>query len=282
VTAGFEREFRPDLAFRALYVYNRESDMFDQTFPNRPPSSYTIPYTTTYPIQDPVNGGKPITILTYPASLVCPKSTPFCPFNQNKLVNRVGRPDFFNTVEFTVTKRQSNKWGALATFDLTKDHKSLFTSPIFASYQSSATPVAPYQQAFPLDQTWDWALKAYFTYDLPLKIQLGLNYQYLAGAPNYRTDQFTGVPQLGTVTIPVESWGTQRTPPISLLNIRAARIITLGETKSLTGTVELFNALNSSPGTTINYLSGSGTSAFGTVSAVLPPTIGRLGLQFKF
>jgi TonB dependent receptor len=281
-SATVERELRPNLAFRALYVYNREDDMFDQTFPNRPPSSYNIPYNTTYPLQDPVNGGKPITILTYPASLVCPKSTPFCPFNQNKLVTRNGNPDYFHTVEFTITRRQSDKWSALATFDLTKDHKSLFTSPIFASYQTSANPVAPYQQAFPFDRTWDWALKSFFTYNLPFKVQMGLNYQFLAGAPNYRTDQFTKVPQLGTITIPVESWGTQRNPPLNLLNFRAAKIIAIGETRSLTATLELFNALNSSPGTTINYLSGSGASTFGTVSAVLPPTIGRLGLQFKF
>ena len=281
-SATFEREIRPNLALRVLYVYNREDEMFDQSFPNRPLSAYTIPYNTTYPVQDPINGGKPITILTYPAALVCPKSTPFCPFNQNKLVNRTGNSDYFNTIEFTITKRQSDKWSALATFDLTKNHKSLATSPIFASYQSAAAPAAPYQQAFPLDQTWDWALKSYFTYNLPLKIQLGLNYQYLAGAPNYRTDQFTGVPQLGTVTIPVVKWGTQRNPDLSLLNVRAARIIAIGEKTSLTATLELFNALNSSPGTAINYLSSTGTSAFGTVSAVLPPTIGRLGLQFKF
>lgn len=281
-SATFEREIRPSLAFRALYVYNRENDMFDQTFPNRPPSSYSIPYNTTYPAQDPANAGKPLTILTYPASLVCPKSTPFCSFNQNMLVTRQGNADHFNTVEVTVTKRQSGRWSALASFDLTKNHKSLSTSPIFGSYQSAANPVAPYEQAFPLDETWDWALKSFFTYSFPLKIQLGLNYQFLAGAPNYRTDRFTGVPQLGTVTIPVESWGAERNPPLNLLNIRTAKIISIGEKRSLTATLELFNALNASPGTTINYLSGTGTSTFGTVSAVLPPIIGRAGLQFKF
>jgi hypothetical protein len=233
-------------------------------------------------VQDPINGGKPITILTYPASLVCPASTPLCPYNLTKLVTRTGNPNYFNTMEFTITKQQSGKWMALASFDLTKDHQFLFTSPIFASGVSAANIQAPYQQAFPFDQTWDWSLKSYMSYDLPFTVSLGLTYDLLKGSPNYRTDQFTKVPQLGTVTIPVEPWGTEWTPSLNVMGVRLAKVFPIHESKSITGSLDLFNALNASPAEKINYLSGTGASTFGTVSAVLPPLIGRLGILFKF
>ena len=54
--------------------------------------------------------------------------------------------------------------------------------------------------------------------------------------------------------------------------------------KKFVATVELFNALNSSVGTSINYQYGAvGTAReFGFVSTVVPPMIGRIGFEFKF
>jgi hypothetical protein len=285
-TATVERQLMTNLAVRALFVYNQENNMFGVTYPNRPISDYTLADNTHYPATDPVNGGDPLTIYYYPASDNCTSLNPVCSFNQTEMVNRKGDADHYQTVEFSMTKLQSHKWSALAVVDLTKSHEWLNTSSpaVFPTTDySAAQPVAPYQAAFPLNRTWDWAIKSYFTYDLPFQIQLGLNYQYLAGQPNYSTDQFS-VPTLGTVYIPVNQFGTDRTPPLNILNIRAAKIIAFGDRKSLTASLELYNVLNCNAGTTINYVQGAvGTSKqFGFASVVNPPMIGRLGLQFKF
>ena len=188
-------------------------------------------------------------------------------------VNRTDRPDTFNSVEFTVTKRRSKNWNALAALNLTKSHKWL---------QAQAT--APYQVPFALDETWDYSVKANVAYEFPRDISAGLNYHYLAGTPNYATDQITGVPQLGTITIPLESFGTRRNPALSILNARAAKGFAMKGNKKFVATVELFNALNSSVGTSINYQYGAvGTAReFGFVSTVVPPMIGRIGFEFKF
>jgi hypothetical protein len=277
-TLGFEREVASEVAIRALYVYNREEQMFDQTFPNRGIDSYTVPFNTRYPATDPTNSGQPLTIYTYPASLRTTAG------NQTMFVNRDGTPDTFHSMEFTGTKRKSNNWSALGALSLTKNHKWLSTTGVFAASQSAAQPTAPHQTLFPLDETWDYAVKAQFTYDFPLDVSFGLNYRLLAGTPTYATDQITGVPQLGTVTIPVEKFGAHRNPALSIMDVRAAKAFKLAGNKRLNATVELFNALNSDVATTINYQYGAiGTPReFGFVSAVIPPMIGRVGIEFKF
>jgi hypothetical protein len=277
-TLGFEREMAANLAVRALYVYNRADRLFDQVFPNRGINTYTVPFNTRYPATDPVNGGQPLTIMTYPASLKTDLG------NQTEFVNRNGSPDYFNNLEFTITRRKAGKWSALGALSLTKNHKWLSTSGVFAANQSAAQPSAPHQRAFPFDQTWDYSVKAHFTYDFPHDVNVGVNYRYLAGTPAYATDQIAGVPQLGTVTIPVESYGTRRNPGLNVLDLRGAKNFMLGGNKRFVATIELFNVLNSDAATTVNYQYGAtGTSRqFGYISAVIPPMIGRLGVEFKF
>ncbi|HJZ76960.1 MAG TPA: TonB-dependent receptor [Vicinamibacterales bacterium] len=277
-TLGFEREMASNMAFRALYVYNRADRLFDQVFPNRGIETYTVPFNTKYPTTDPVNGGQPLTIMTYPASLKTDLG------NQTEYVNRNGNPDYFNNYEFTITRRKSGNWSALGAVSLTKNHKWLSTSGVFAANQSAAQPSAPHQTAFPLDETWDYSVKAHFTYDFPRDVNVGLNYRYLAGTPVYATDQIAGVPQLGTVTIPVEAYGTRRNPFLSVLDLRGAKNFNLGGNKRFVATIELFNVTNSDAALAVNYQYGAvgTTRQFGYVSSVIPPMIGRLGVEFKF
>ena len=277
-TLGFEREVGANMAVRALYVYNHEDRMFDLTFPNRGIDTYTVPFNTRYPASDPVRGGQPLTIMTYPASLRTAAG------NQTMFVNRTQNPDYFNNLEFTLTRRKSHNWSALAGLSLTKNHKWLSTSGVFAAGQSGAQPTAPYQTAFALDETWDYSIKSHFTYDFPRDVSMGLNYRFLAGSPNYAIDQITGVPQLGTVTIPLEPFGSQRNPGLGVLDFRAAKNFMLGGGRRFGLTLEVFNLTNTDVSLATNYQYGAvGTAReFGYVSTVIPPRIGRLGMEFKF
>ena len=167
---------------------------------------------------------------------------------------------------------------------LTKNHKWLGTTGVFAASQSAAQPTAPYQTAFPLDETWDYSVKSHFTYDFPRDVSVGFNYRFLAGTPAYATDQITGVPQLGTVTIPLEPFGARRNPGLSVLDFRAAKNFLMGGGRRFAATVELFNLTNTNSSISTNYQYGAvGTAReFGYVSTVIPPMIGRVGLEFKF
>jgi hypothetical protein len=78
--------------------------------------------------------------------------------------------------------------------------------------------------------------------------------------------------------------GTDYNPNLSVLDLRAAKNFRMGGSKRFVATIELFNVTNSGAATTVNYQYGAvGTSrAFGSVSAVIPPARGRVGIEFKF
>ncbi len=274
-SATFERQLSPQMSARAVYVANFEEDEYDLTFPNRPISAYTQTFNTTYPATDPVNGGKPISILYYPSADAGGT------FNNTEYLTRNGNADRFQTIEFTLTRRQAGKWSALGTVDFTKARQFSTQSNVFTSGETAAQPVAPYQTAFPLNETWDWAFKSYFTYDLPYGVTFGLNYQALAGTPTYGIDQIS-VPNLGTVSIPVNKYGSDRSPTLNVLNLRFGRIFHIKEKDTLEFTFELFNTLNVAPGTSVSYIYGTGTKTFGYTTTYMDPLIGRIGAMYKF
>jgi hypothetical protein len=287
----FQREVAQNFAVGANYVYQRIEDIYDQIYPCRPVTDYTLPYATTYPATDPVNGGKPLTVYTYPStqmtvpSSVCPSET-LVSANQTEFVNRTSNPDFYNAFGVYMTKRQVGKWGAGVSLDFIRDHQW-----IASGNTSSENPVAPYNEAFPLDESWDYTFKSYLTYNLPFRMTLGLNYMFLAGTPAYTTDQVsvptstingTASASLGTITIPVNQYGSDRNPGQNLLNVRVGRITPIKDYGKLEVTLELFNALNSGVAESVNYLNGTGATAFGYQSTFMPPLIGRFGARYTF
>jgi len=100
----------------------------------------------------------------------------------------------------------------------------------------------------------------------------------LAGTPNYRTYTFRSVPNVGTVSIPLESFGSERAPAQRVLNLRIARAFRLSS-RTLTLTMQVYNLLNTNSATTVSYDSGP---TFGRVSVIVPPRIARLGVEFAF
>ena len=266
-TTAVEHELMANLSVRALYVFNRQDNQYSSLNPLRPYEAYNVPVQRV----DPTTSA-PITLYTYPAAAAG------AAFVQSVQTNRDGRPDYSHSIEFTATKRRSGRWMALATLALTKNHRWL---PIGtgATAGSSALPQNPNQDFFPLDETRDWSFKALGSYDLPLQLKFGAVFNSLAGAPNYRTIQFTGVPQLGTVTVPAEPFGSRRNPTVNLLNLKVSRNFRLQHGSTFELSLEVFNALNTNAATTISYVTGP---TFGVVSAITPPAVARIGGSFKF
>ena len=270
LTGSIEHELFHNFTLRGLYVYNIEENEIDQYNIARPLSVYNV----VVPKIDPVNGNT-INIYTYPAA--------YAGFNFIKYewFNRNNDADFFHTIEFTATKRMSNKWSMLASFDLTRNHSWITqsTGGEAGNLSSAARPLTPNQAYFGLNRTWDWVFKASGTYDLPYKIRLAAFYNYLAGTPNYRTVLFTGIPQLSSVTVPVEPFGSQRNPPINVMNLRLARAFTFKERYKIEATADIFNLFNSNAATSVSYLTGP---TYGAISAITPPLITKLGATFSF
>lgn len=270
LSGGIEHELFHNFSLRALYVYNIEENQIDQYNIARPLSAYNV----VVPKIDPLTGNT-INIYTYPAAYAGFK------FIKYEWFNRDNDADFFHTMEFTATKRLSNKWSMLASFDLTKNHTWITqsTGGEAGNLSSAARPLTPNQAYFGLNRTWDWVFKAVGTYDLPYKLQMAAFYNYLAGTANYRTVLFTGIPQLGSVTVPVEPFGSQRNPPINVMNLRLARVFPFKERFKVEATADLFNMFNSNAATSVSYLTGP---TYKSVSAITPPAIARFGATFSF
>jgi hypothetical protein len=274
VSLSLEKELINNFSAKVLYVYKRENNLYDTVNILRPYSAWNIPITRRDPGPDgllntPDDGGT-VSFFDYSAAYRG------AAFVGNSRANAPDdRDSNYNTIEFTVNKRMSNRWDLLASTSTTKSHR--WISPIVSS---------PNQEIFPLDSTWDWQLKLVASVQLPRDVVASAFFQHLAGDPLGRTyifrsadpDGGTPIAQASTVTLPLEALGARREPNLNVLNLRAGKRFTVGRTR-LNVDVDVFNVLNINNPTSIVMASGP---SFGLYSDIVPPRILRLGATFTF
>lgn len=269
MSATIEQELAPGLAFRALVVYKHVTGLFDSVNVLRPLGVWNIPVDRVDPGPDGITGnaddGGVVRLYTFPASYAGARFVANSPFNRDD-----GEDNTYKGFELTLTRRQGKAWSLTGSFQMMKNHVWLATS---------ANPSNPNQTLYPIDDTWDWSGKLMGTYLAPWDVQVSALYNFLAGTPGYRTYQFRSIAQAGTLTVPLEEYGARRTDAQHVVNLRAARAVSLGAGKRLTFAAQVFNAFNSNAATTVSWVSGP---AFGAVSEILPPRIARLGVEFSF
>jgi hypothetical protein len=251
-TVGVEREIMQNLGIRALYVYKNVTDRYGTRNVARPRSAYNIPLTRRDPGPDNIlntaDDGGTVTIYDYDPAYAG------AAFVQNEQQN-TDREDWYQTIEFTVTKRTTGKWGAMASFWAIKNH---LWNNLFAD--------DPNVDLNRLDETWKWAGNFSGTYMAPYGIQLGAFLQSKVGILNQRETIFRAVDpdggprlnQLSTVTLKMEEFGAQKRVQFDF---------------------DLFNVFNSSAPITANFQSGP---TFLYATAVVPPRIARIGFRYTF
>jgi hypothetical protein len=178
-------------------------------------------------------------------------------------------------MEFTLTKRASERWSAIASYWVIKNHRwitNTFDNPnIF----------------FPLDETWSYATTVSGSYRLPGDVQVSGLLQSKTGVRGQRTYTFRSadpsggpaIKQLNTVTLALEPFGAQKGPALNVLDLRASKRLSLGSGRLVEVEFDVFNILNSSAPTAITFTSGP---TFGYFSSVLPPRVARFGAKFSF
>ena len=274
VTVSLERELRPNFGAKALYVYKRQVDLFENVNILRPFSAYNIPITRRDPGADGVLGnaddGGRVTIYDYDPA-----------FRGGRFVGTTRRnaaeADYYHNVELTLNKRSANKWEALGSFGATQNHRQL-----------DLVPESPNDEYNRIDTSWDWQFKLLAAYSLPAGIRAAAFYQHLSGAALQRTyifraadpDGGTPLRQLSTVTLRLEPLdGSRRLPQQKLLNVRLSKEFDMGGGRRLTLDADVFNALNSN--TALRAVAASGPS-FGRIQEIFPPRIARLGARLSF
>ncbi len=269
MSASVEREIMPNFSAMVLYVYKRQSGLYRAINVLRPYEVYNIPITRQDPGPDGVVGtgddGGTVTFYDFDPAY---RGAAFVGNEFNTRPD--SRSDSFQTIELTANKRMSNRWELMATYSATKNHQ----------YSTSAgLPASPNDEFFPLDTTWDWYARLVGTIELPWGVYTSAYFQHLSGTTVQRTNVFRSIPNLGTVTLPMEDFGARRLPNQNSLNWRASKRFQLGGGKRLETTADLFNALNASTITSMAVVSGP---TFGTINSILPPRIIRLGVTFSF
>lgn len=274
VSIGFERELAANFSAKALYVYKRQSHLYEFVNVLRPYSAYNIAVTRRDPGPDGVLGtpddASSVTMYDYDPAF---RGAAFVAF---KPLNREGRDDSYQTIELTLNKRTSRNWDMITSFSATKNHRWLV-----------GVPQSPNDEFFPLDSTWNWQLKVLGSYVWKYQIRTSAFFQHVSGDPGQRTyvfrqaDPDRGLPlrQLGTVTLRLEPFGARREPNLNVLNLRASKTLALGNRVRMTLDVDVFNALNANDAAQIRYVSGP---SFGAITQILPPRTGRFSATVTF
>ncbi len=190
--------------------------------------------------------------------------------------------------EITLSKRMSRRWQLLGSYvwsrldgDTVQDHNDPNTQ-IASMKTGRGTSDQPH------------AFKLIGSYQAPLGINLGLNYQALSGLPTNRDFRTPVSLRQGTVTVRAEARGTYRNDFLNLMSLKADKMFTLHEHARLSIFAEVHNVLNTNAAQGYSTLTQAyasqaefdaarvKTAYFGRVSEIIAPRIAKFGLRWQF
>ncbi len=272
-TASFEQELASNLGFRVMYINRTVDGSLETINARRPYSAFSVPISRRDPGPDGRLGnaddGGPITLYDYASAYRG------ADFVSQKRVN-ADHTDRFNSMEFTLTKRASDRWMGQISYFAVKNHRWL--NGVFQN---------PNDEFFPLDETWSWAGNISASYRMPYDISVSGFLQSKAGVKGQRTNIFRqadpdGGPSIanaGNTTIRLEPYGSQSLSAFNILNFRANKDFRMSGGRRLSIDFDVFNLLNSATPTGADFASGP---TFGYATGVVPPLISRIGARFTF
>jgi hypothetical protein len=309
VVAGLDHQIMDNLAVGVAYVYRTNSDFAYYprlAAPCSDPSNATL---ATCPIIQPgqYSAVAPVTSKGYTVTAFAPNGALVTAGNGGRLVtNQPGYSQTFNGLDFTLTKRMSNKWmGRLA---VTYNHYTQTYSgvtPVNGIFQQGGAGSPNATQGNPTPtvnnslvsgdlvaaqsngsgpQTFytspQWQVYANALVQLPWAFEL-------SGAAFSRQGQvepiYLGVRAGADGTLKVLATPTIdaiRYPNVFDADFRLAKNIKLGGSPNLILTVEAFNVFNGN--TTLQSGRQVNSGTFGQIQEILSPRIVRLGARFTF
>ena len=273
VTTFVEREIAAGISARVGYVFKKESNIYKLVNTARPSAAYNIPITTVDPGPDGRVGtsddGGNITYFDYDPAYRG------AAFETSTALNLPGYSNRYDNLEIGLDKRLSNRWQVLASFLATK--RDVWV----AGGGGNAGPAQnPNENFFPKDQTWDKTFRTAGSFQAPYGILTSAMYEYQSGAAQARDVLFrTGLRQLSSVTLRMEPIGSRRLPAVKLLSFRARKSFRVLAANRLSLDFDLYNALNANDATTQSVRSGP---TYNQITAIIPPRVARLGVNYSF
>jgi Carboxypeptidase regulatory-like domain len=264
----YERELKGQWAIWATGVYARNFDLRRLAEPLRPRSAYSIAITNPHPGNDGLAGtaddpiGKTITYYEYPASLNG------VAFAGTMIVPAKGQQTF-KTVEVAAERRIANGWQASGSFSATRSNVP------FVDEQ----PDNPNSEINTASNTWEFTSKVSAGYTLPFEVIMSATYERRNGTAQAPSAQFGGGQTITQIVLNIAPIGYINLPSANLWNMRFAKRIRLGPSRSLEARFDFFNIFNA------NFVTARSTRvgpSYLIPSAIILPRILQTGLTYAF
>jgi hypothetical protein len=280
---GVQHELIANLAIGVDYIYRKY---------DRGTTTYTIGYQPGGPLGSlsaiyvPAAGGytDPVTGVNAPYYVVCQGCSR--PSGVGNIT--VTNPDYqvYHGVDFTATKRYSNKWQMQAALTIQTnpgyfpEDSATFIDPTGREFRDGASTIPT------------WNLKMNGSYTLPWDIAASANFNAIEGASRTATISgpgavYGGVNSSGAATtinkttLEFQDRGTTRVDPVQLLDLGVQKSIRFNGGRSIRLMFDAFNVFNVNTITT--YSSGNRSLAgFTQPTAIVAPRVFRVGARLAF
>ena len=284
-TVGFETQLPGDVRFGTMYYYRTNREQYGQRNLAVPTSVYT-PFTLNIP-----NGPG--------GTLANPVPTTVTGFNipaEYASLNDTVRSneDFLDTnyhgIEFTGTKRFSNRWQMQAGLTIGRNRGGINTPTIGGSGQSSTNdlndPNFAVQPEGIVGNDSTVAFRLSGSYTLPYEINLAGSLISNNGYPYQSIYQVTRAFAAGqgvnltraTQNVALSERGDERFEAVTMMDVRLSRAFNFGS-RSFTPQIDFFNLTNADTATALNNQVGS---SYLFPSEILSPRIIRVGFSLNF
>jgi hypothetical protein len=284
----FERELIANTAMRVTGLYSRNFNVYGLSEISRE-GQYTIPVTNLDPGPDGRLGtaddtGRSITYYDYPTSLGS------AAFSKTMVINDPALDSKYKTFEIAANKRPSNNWQLGASYTTT-----WLNIPVTCAESGAAlglfvsrcltNPNVAFNSA---NNTREWQVKLSGAYNLPYGILASANYDIRSGVPQARQVLLTGGRSIRSIVLNVDPIGSIALPTTDVLDVRVAKKVRLGASRSVELRGDVYNALNK--GTVTSRDGAAGVTArtlqsgpnYLRPASILFPRILQVGVTFTY
>jgi hypothetical protein len=271
--AFVEHEAAPNLGVRTGFVWNGRRQITGATNINRPVSAYTVPVT----IRDVGPDGRLNTADdggTLTAYNLAPEFLTLPVVNRTLNMGSGADRDYY-TWEITATRRQTASWSLLASFARTWNFEGVI--PTNATANTLITPNLLINTVDGQNQFSTWQAKVNATLALPYGLRVTPILRHQSGTAFARTFT-TALNFSSAVTIKAERVGDERTPNITLFDVRGEKVFNVTGRK-VSGFFDVYNIFNTNEPQTLTTTSGS---AWLFPAAITPPRIARVGVKLAW
>jgi Carboxypeptidase regulatory-like domain len=280
ITFGYQRELAANIGFSALWIQRWFNDATVDQEVGIPVNGYTPQMFNDPGPDNLVNTAddRPITLYNVLAQ-----------YRGQNVAFHTNFPGTqrYKGLELSIFKRMSNRWQLMGSYVWSRLDGDLVVDPNNPNVNIPTHAVGRGSNDQP------HAFKLLGSYQAPLGINLGVNYQALSGLPRDRT--FRTTLTQGSTTVRAEPRGTYRADFLNLLSLKVDKMFRLHPHANISGFLEVHNLLNSNAaqsniGTLTQAFASQAafdaaratTSYFGRTQEILAPRILKLGVKYSF